>query len=72
MGQNVTDDEKDEVMELRSLGVDSHKKSALNDKEELKSLADNIKQAMYQDYKLAYSKKGEEHKEESKSTVTVA
>lgn len=49
-----------------------HRKSALNDKEELKSLADNIKQAMYQDYKLAYSKKGEEHEEESKSTVTVA
>lgn len=69
MGQNITDNEKDEVIELQSLGVHLHKKSALNDKEELKSLSDIIKQSMYQDYKLAYSKKGEKHKEESESTV---
>jgi hypothetical protein len=71
MGQNINDDEKNEVLELRSLGVDSRRKNTLNDKGELKSLADNIKQSMYQDYKLAYSEKGEKHKEESESTVTV-
>jgi hypothetical protein len=43
----------------------------LNDKGELKSLADNMKLSMYQDYRLAYSKKGEKHKEELESTVTV-
>jgi hypothetical protein len=60
--------------ELHSLGIvePKRKKKELNDnKEELESLADNIKQAMFQDYKLAYSDKGDSHKEEAQSTVTV-
>ena len=60
--------------ELHSLGIvdPKRKKKELKDnKEELESLADNIKQAMFQDYKLAYSDKGDAHKEEAESTVTV-
>jgi hypothetical protein len=57
--------------ELDSLGiVDPKQKKELND-EELENLADIIKQAMFQDYKIAYSEKGDEHKEEAQSTVTV-
>ena len=40
-------------------------------KKELEKLADNFKQAIFQDYKLAYSEKGDAHKEEAESTVTV-
>jgi hypothetical protein len=60
--------------ELHSLGIvdPKRKKKELKDnKEELENLADNIKQAMFQDYKLAYSEKGDAHKEEAESTVTV-
>ena len=58
--------------ELYSLGiVDPKQKKELNDDEELENLADIIKQAMFQDYKLAYSEKGDIHKEEAESTVTV-
>ena len=58
--------------ELCSLGIEPKEKKELNDnKEELENLADNIKQAMFQDYKLAYGDKGDVHKEEAKSTVTV-
>jgi hypothetical protein len=61
--------------ELYSLGIlepKRKKKEELNDnKEELENLADNIKQAMFQDYKLAYSDKGDSHKEEAESTVSV-
>jgi hypothetical protein len=60
--------------ELHSLGIvdPKRKKKELKDnKEELEILADNIKQAMFQDYKLAYSEKGDAHKEEAQSTVTV-
>jgi hypothetical protein len=60
--------------ELESLGIvePKRKKKELNDnKEELENLADNIKQAMFQDYKLAYSDKGDAHKEEAQSSVTV-
>jgi hypothetical protein len=46
-------------------------KNELNDKEELENLAEIIKQAMFQDYKIAYSEKGDMHKEEAQSTVTV-
>jgi hypothetical protein len=42
-----------------------------NDKEELEILEDIIKQAMFQDYKVAYSEKGDAYKEEAQSTVTV-
>jgi hypothetical protein len=63
--------------ELHSLGILEPKRKKkedddLNDnKEELQNLADNIKQAMCEDYKLAYSDKGDAHKEEAESTLTV-
>jgi len=57
--------------ELKSLGIEPKRKNHLNDNEELQNLSDNIKQAMFQDYKIAYSEKGDVHKEEAKSTITV-
>jgi hypothetical protein len=57
--------------ELDSLGIEPKQKTELNDKEELENLAEIIKQAMFQDYKVAYSEKGDAHKEEAQSTVTV-
>src|SRR5215213_1311668 len=58
--------------ELLSLGiVDPKEKKEFNDKEENENLSDIIKQAMFQDYKLAYSEKGDAHTEEANSTVTV-
>jgi archaellum component FlaC len=59
--------------ELDSLGIEpKQKKKELNDnKEELENLADIIKRAMFQDYKVAYSEKGDAYKEEAQSTVTV-
>ena len=62
--------------ELDSLGIEpKQKKNELNDnnnkeEEELENLADIIKQAMFQDYKVAYSEEGDAHKE-AESTVTV-
>jgi DNA repair ATPase RecN len=45
--------------ELDSLGIEPKQKKELNDnKEELENLADIIKQAMFQDYKVAYSEEG--------------
>lgn len=64
--------------ELHSLGILEPKQKKkeedddLNDnKEELQNLADHIKQAMFEDYKLAYSDKGDAHREEAESTLTV-
>ena len=58
--------------ELDSLGIEPKQKNELNDnKEELENLADIIKQAMFQDYKVAYSEEGDTHKEEAQSTITV-
>ena len=57
--------------ELNSLGVEPKRKNQLNDNEELQNLSDIIKQAMFQDYKIAYSEKGDAHKEEALSTLTV-
>jgi hypothetical protein len=57
--------------ELDSLGIEPKQKNELNDEEELENLADIIKQAMFQDYKVAYSEEGDAHKEEAQSTVTV-
>ncbi len=54
--------------ELDSLGIVEPK---LKKKEELENLADNIKQSMFEDYKVAYSEEGDKHKEEAESTVTV-
>jgi hypothetical protein len=56
--------------ELDSLGIEPKEKKELNDEEELENLSDIIKQAMFQDYKMAYSEKGDAHKEEAQSTVT--
>jgi hypothetical protein len=58
--------------ELDSLGVESKQKKEHNDdKEELENLTEIIKQTMFQDYKTAYSKEADAHKEEVQSTVTV-
>jgi hypothetical protein len=58
--------------ELDSLGIEPKEQKVHNNtKEELENLADIIKQAMFQDYKIAYSEKGEAHKEDAQSTVTV-
>ncbi len=58
--------------ELDSLGIEpKQKKKELKDDEELENLADIIKRAMFQDYKIAYSEKGNSHKEKAQSTVTV-
>jgi hypothetical protein len=57
--------------ELDSLGIEPKQKKELNDKEELENLADIIKQAMFQDYKVAYSEEGDAREEEAQSTVTV-
>jgi hypothetical protein len=57
--------------ELDSLGIEPKEKNELNDEDELEKLADIIKQAMFQDYKVAYSEEGDAHKEEAESTVTV-
>jgi hypothetical protein len=66
-----TDDREYLKNELKSLGVEPKRKNQLNDKEELQNLSDNLKQAMFQDYKVAYSEEGDLHKEEAESTVTV-
>jgi hypothetical protein len=58
--------------ELDSLGIEPKRKTELNDNEELEKLADIIKQAMFQDYKVAYSEEGDTHKEEAQSTVLLA
>jgi hypothetical protein len=58
--------------ELDSLGIESNeKKQHNNTKEELENLSDIIKQAMFQDYQLAYSEVGDAHIEEAESTITV-
>ena len=58
--------------ELDSLGIEPKRKKEPNDnKEELENLADVVKQAMFQDYKLAYSEEGNAHEEEARSTITV-
>jgi hypothetical protein len=55
--------------ELSSLGIEPKQNNELNDKVELQNLAEGIKQSMYQDYKTAFSKDGDNHKEEAESTV---
>jgi hypothetical protein len=57
--------------ELGSLGIEPKRRTELNDEEELENLAEIIKQAMFQDYKVAYSEVGDTHKEEAQSTITV-
>jgi hypothetical protein len=59
--------------ELQSLGIlepKRKKEEELKDnKAELENLANIIKQAMFEDYKLAYSEEGDAHKEEAESIV---
>jgi hypothetical protein len=43
------------LSELRSLGVSAKRRNDLNDKKELQDLTENIKQALYEQYKTAYS-----------------
>jgi hypothetical protein len=57
--------------ELDSLGIEQKEKKELDDKEQLEDLSDNIKQAMFQDYKLAYTEEGDAHIEKERSTVSV-
>ncbi len=66
--------------ELYSLGIlepkrkkkgEAKEEEVKDNKAELENLADIIKQSMFDDYKLAYSEEGNEHKEEAESTVTV-
>jgi hypothetical protein len=58
--------------ELDSLGIEPKEQKVHNNtKEELENLADIIKQAMFQDYKLAYTEEGDAHIEEARSIVTV-
>jgi hypothetical protein len=61
------------IMELYSLGIEvkSNKVYQINDKEELEVLVDNLKQSMIQDYRIAFSRIGDNHEEEAKSTVSV-
>lgn len=67
--QNATAEGK-EIAELRSLGIEPRRTTELNDKKELEGLANILKQSMIEDYKMAYSEKGREYKEEANSTLT--
>lgn len=58
-----------ELEDLRSLGINAKDERLKSSRDELAALADVIKRSMYQDYKLAYSIKDEEHEEEAKATL---
>ena len=68
--QRDNDRQYDQLAELRSLGVDPKRKSELNNEQELKELAENIKQSMLQDYRTAYGGRGDDFEQESMSTIT--
>jgi hypothetical protein len=61
--------------ELYSLGIlepkRKKKEEVKESKAELENLANIIKQAMFEDYKLAYSEEGDANREEAESIVTV-
>ena len=57
--------------ELRSLGINPKKKKIVTNDKELESLVDNVKQSMYQDYKIAYGTDSDQHKEEAESTINI-
>ena len=58
--------------ELDSLGIaPKQKKETNDDDEELENLSHIIKQALFKDYKVAYSQEGNSHKREAQSTVAV-
>jgi hypothetical protein len=58
------------IVELRSLGIDPRGATEFNDKKELEELAEILKQSMIEDYKMAYSDKGRQYREEANSTLT--
>lgn len=60
-----------EMDELQSLGINVKGMNVLNDRQELRDLAYIIKQSMYEDFKLAYSRNGENHCEEATATVNI-
>jgi hypothetical protein len=62
--------EEREVVELLSLGIEPRKRTELNDKKELAELAENLKQAMLQDYRTAYSGIGHKCERETKAILT--
>ncbi|AIF83720.1 hypothetical protein NTE_01659 [Candidatus Nitrososphaera evergladensis SR1] len=66
--QNNEEEER-EIEDLLSLGINPRRKTEFNDKNELAELAENLKQALLQDYRMAYSDRGHEYEEEAKSTV---
>ena len=68
---HITSPSSSEIFEKEHIDKKEYLKNELKSLEELQTLSDNIKQAMFQDYKIAYSEKGEMHKEEAESTVTV-
>ena len=58
-----------ELEDLRSLGINAKDGRLKSNRDELAALADVIKRSLFQDYKLAYSVKGDEHEEEAKATL---
>jgi hypothetical protein len=65
----VSNGDESVIIDLRSLGIDTRRKSELNNREELLELAENLKQSMLHDYKIAYGHKGDEYEQESKATL---
>jgi hypothetical protein len=64
---------QNELCSLGTLETEQNKKGEVEDNKagELEDPAGNIKQTMFQNYKLAYSEEGDTYKEEAQSTVTV-
>jgi hypothetical protein len=56
--------------ELQSLGIEPKNINELNDMKELENLADNVKLSMFQDYKTAYSNRGDRYRDEAQATVS--
>jgi hypothetical protein len=56
--QHLSEKEEYWQNELKSLGIEPKRQNDLNDKEELKALAEIIKEVYYQDYKTAYGNSG--------------
>jgi hypothetical protein len=54
--QDANNDISELLLELRSLGINAKRKNYLNDSKEINGLIDNIKQSLYREYKIAYSK----------------
>ncbi|AIF83331.1 hypothetical protein NTE_01262 [Candidatus Nitrososphaera evergladensis SR1] len=72
MGRDVVEatTKGDVIADLRSLGIEPRTRTELNDEKELEGLAEILKQSMIEDYKIAYSERGREYKEEASSTLT--